>query len=314
MTKVFIADLVEGQTLRSIFQVRRKDLHSFREKQGKFLSLSLGDKSGEMEAKVWDRAEEIAAGFKVNDFIAVLGQVGSYNQKLQITIDKLKVLDPEKVDITQFLPSTPYNIKDLWQELKAMMEGMKNPYLKELVEDFFQDETLAGAFCRAPAAKVHHQSYLGGLLEHTLNVLRLCQGIAAAYEGVDQDLLLTGALFHDIGKVYELSYQYAIDYTDAGRLLGHIVIGVDLVHQRLRAIAGFPDNLRLKLLHMIVSHHGKYEWQSPKKPKFLEAAILHQADLLDAEMDKFRRAREGSPGEGNWTSYIKHLERYVFTG
>ncbi|MGI6552576.1 MAG: HD domain-containing protein [Clostridia bacterium] len=314
MTKVFVADLVEGQVLRSIFQIRRKDLYNFREKQGKFLSLTLGDKSGEIEAKVWDRAEEIAVSLKVNDFIAILGQVGSYNQRLQITIDKLKVLDPAKVDITQFLPSTPYDVQELWSELKAIVETVQNPYLKELVEDFLQDEKLVEAFCRAPAAKVHHQSYLGGLLEHTLNVLRLCRGIAAAYPEVDQDLLFTGALFHDIGKIYEFDYQYAIDYTDAGRLLGHIVMGVDLVHQRLRKITGFPDSLRLKLLHMIVSHHGKYEWQSPKKPKFLEAAILHQADLLDAEMDKFRRAREATPGEGNWTPYNRQLERYIFTG
>src|SRR5690606_1799095 len=135
--------------------------------------------------------------------------------------------------------------------------------------------------------KSHHQAYLGGLLEHTLNVMELAEGIAATYEGIDRDLLLTGALFHDIGKVYEYRYDVAIDYTDAGRLLGHIVMGTNLIHDQIKAIPDFPETLKLKLLHMIVSHHGKYEWQSPKRPKFVEAAILHQADYLDAEIDKF---------------------------
>ncbi|HHY59264.1 MAG TPA: CRISPR-associated endonuclease Cas3'', partial [Clostridia bacterium] len=199
---------------------------------------------------------------------------------------------------------------EMWEELQQKIAGIANPHLQSLVRQIFGDETLAEQFRRAPAAKAHHQAYLGGLLEHTLNVVKLAEQIAAAYEGVDRDLLLTGALLHDIGKIYEYRYDVFIDYTDAGRLLGHIVIGAGLVQERLRDLPDFPETLKLKVLHMIVSHHGRYEWQSPKRPKFLEAAILHQADYLDAEVDKFLQARNNYP-QDSWP-YSRALERYIF--
>jgi 3'-5' exoribonuclease len=312
MAKIFVKDLAANEPIYNVFQVKKKELVPFKEKQGKFLSLVLGDKSGEIDAKLWDKAEEQAAGFNLHDFVAVKGMVTTYNQKLQITIETIKKVTIKEKDLVLFLPTSPREIPEMWQQVQGKIKQITNPHLQSLIQAVFADDQLLKGFLRAPAAKAHHQAYLGGLLEHTLNVMELAHQIAATYEGLDSDLLLTGALFHDIGKIYEFRYDVAIDYSDAGRLLGHIVIGTDLIHDRIKTVPGFPDPLRLKLLHMIISHHGKYEWQSPKRPKFVEAAILHQADYLDAEVDKFLRVKADDHHE-DWP-YIRHLERYVFTG
>lgn len=310
MQKKYVAELEVGQPVYNVFQIRRKELLPFKEKAGKFLSLSLGDKTGEIDAKLWDNAEEEAAGLNVADFVLVKGMVTTYNQRPQITLESVKKVSVRPSDLVYFLPTSPRDATEMWEELQQKIAGIANPHLQSLVRQIFGDETLAEQFRRAPAAKAHHQAYLGGLLEHTLNVVKLAEQIAAAYEGVDRDLLLTGALLHDIGKIYEYRYDVFIDYTDAGRLLGHIVIGAGLVQERLRDLPDFPETLKLKVLHMIVSHHGRYEWQSPKRPKFLEAAILHQADYLDAEVDKFLQARNNYP-QDSWP-YSRALERYIF--
>lgn len=310
MQKKYVAELEVGQPVYNVFQIRRKELLPFKEKAGKFLSLSLGDKTGEIDAKLWDNAEEEAAGLNVADFVLVKGMVTTYNQRPQITLESVKKVSVKPSDLVYFLPTSPRDATEMWEELQQKIAGIANPHLQSLVRQIFGDETLAEQFRRAPAAKAHHQAYLGGLLEHTLNVVKLAEHIAAAYEGVDRDLLLTGALLHDIGKIYEYRYDVFIDYTDAGRLLGHIVIGAGLVQERLRDLPDFPETLKLKVLHMIVSHHGRYEWQSPKRPKFLEAAILHQADYLDAEVDKFLQARNNYP-QDSWP-YSRALERYIF--
>jgi len=310
MQKKYVAELEVGQPVYNVFQIRRKELLPFKEKAGKFLSLSLGDKTGEIDAKLWDNAEEEAAGLNVADFVLVKGMVTTYNQRPQITLESVKKVSVKPSDLVYFLPTSPRDATEMWEELQQKIAGIANPHLQSLVRQIFGDETLAEQFRRAPAAKAHHQAYLGGLLEHTLNVVKLAEQIAAAYEGVDRDLLLTGALLHDIGKIYEYRYDVFIDYTDAGRLLGHIVIGAGLVQERLRDLPDFPETLKLKVLHMIVSHHGRYEWQSPKRPKFLEAAILHQADYLDAEVDRFLQARNNYP-QDSWP-YSRALERYIF--
>lgn len=310
MQKKFVAELEIGQPVYNVFQVRRKELLPFKEKPGKFLSLSLGDKTGEIDAKLWDNAEDEAAGLNIADFVLVKGVVTTYNQRPQITLETVKKVNVKPADLVYFLPTSPRDVAEMWEELQQKIAQVANPHLQNLLRQVFADETLAEQFRRAPAAKSHHQAYLGGLLEHTLNVMRLAEQIAAAYEGIDRDLLLTGALLHDIGKIYEYRYDLFIDYTDAGRLLGHIVMGANLVQDLIRSLPDFPETLKLKVLHMIVSHHGRYEWQSPKRPKFLEAAILHQADYLDAEVDKFLQAKHNYSQE-SWP-YIRTLERYIF--
>lgn len=312
MAKVFISELVANEPVYNVFQVKRKELVPFKEKPGKFLSLLLGDKTGEIEAKVWDKAEEQASGFQLHDFVLVKGTVTTYNQKLQLTLETVKKINIKEKDLVHFLPTSPREEREMWEELQGKIRRVQNPHLQALIQALLADGELVKGLRRAPAAKAHHQAYLGGLLEHTLNVMELAQRIAATYPGVDSDLLLTGALCHDIGKIYEFRYDYVIDYTDAGRLLGHIVIGTGIVRDKIKTVPDFPEGLQLKLLHMIVSHHGKYEWQSPKRPKFVEAAILHQADYLDAEVDKFLRVK-AEQGTEDWP-YIRQLERYVFTG
>ncbi len=312
MEKVYLSDLDEGQQVYNIFQVKKKELVPFKEKQGKFLSLVLGDKSGEMDGKVWEKAEDLAQGFALHDFIVIKGVVTKYNQKLQITVENLKKITVKEKDLLHFLPVSPRDLDEMWAELRDIVNTIKNKYLIVLVNSVFSDPETADKFRRAPAAKAHHQAYIGGLLEHTLNVVQIAKRIGENYAETDVDLLLAGALFHDIGKIAEFSYDRAIDYNDAGRLLGHIVMGTNLIDQKIAAIDEFPETLRLKVLHMIVSHHGRYEWQSPKRPKFLEAAILHQADLLDAEIDKFIKAKTEETEE-LWP-YIRNLDRYVFKG
>lgn len=312
MKKKYLADLGEGQQVYNIFQVKKKELVPFKEKKGKFLSLVLGDKSGEMDAKVWDKGEELTQSFALYDFVVIKGIVTKYNQRLQITVESLKEIPVKDKDLFHFLPTSPRDPDEMWSEIEKEIETIKAPYLKNLVYVVFSDEKLKEKFCKAPAAKSHHQAYLGGLLEHTLNVAKIAKKIGENYQEVDVDLLLTGALFHDIGKTEEFSYDRVIDYNDAGRLLGHIVMGTNLIDQKIASLGEFPKTLRLKVLHMIVSHHGKYEWQSPKRPKFLEAAILHQADVLDAEVDKFIKVKTEETEE-LWP-YIRNLDRYVFKG
>lgn len=312
MKKVYLADLGEGQQVYNIFQVKKKELVPFKEKQGKFLSLVLGDKTGEMDAKVWEKGEELAATFALYDFIMVKGVITKYNQKLQITVENLKKVSIKDKDLIHFLPVSPREPAEMWSEMEKEIETIKNLHLRQLVDLVFSDEELKDKFQRAPAAKSHHQAYLGGLLEHTLNVMQVAKKIGESYKEIDVDLLLTGALFHDIGKTEEFSYDRVIDYSNSGRLLGHIVMGINLIDKKIEAIKEFPETLRLKVLHMIVSHHGKYEWQSPKRPKFLEAAILHQADNLDAEVDKFIKVKTDETEE-LWP-YIRNLDRYVFKG
>lgn len=312
MEKIFVSELEEGQQIYNVFQVKKKTLIPFRERQGRFLSLVLGDRTGTIDGKVWNKGEEIASSFKLHDFVLVKGTTSTYNQKLQLTIESLSKANIKDQDVFYFLPTSPRDVAEMWQELQEELATLTEPSLAALRKEIFADEDIANRFRRAPAAKSHHQAYLGGLLEHTLNVVQLARKIASTYEGVELDLLLTGALFHDIGKIYEFHYDKFIDYSDAGRLLGHITIGANLIADQIKKLYDFPENLRLKLIHLILSHHGKYEWQSPKRPKFLEGIILHQADYIDSQVDKFIKVKNNAKEE-TWP-YERSLERYIFTG
>jgi 3'-5' exoribonuclease len=195
-------------------------------------------------------------------------------------------------------------------KLQNLMASMRNDYLSSLLDQFFGCPERVKAYTTAPAAKLYHHARLGGLLEHSLHVAQICDCLATVYPGVDRDLLLTGAILHDVGKTEELFWPGIIEYTDSGKLLGHIVIGINQIRTLIEKISGFPPELELKLLHLIASHHGRYEWQSPKRPKFLEASLLHHADLVDAEADQFLHAPE--EGQGNWSAFSKALGRSVY--
>lgn len=316
MARITVAELRSGMKLASSFIVRGKRLNPYKGKPGHFLSLTLGDSTGQVEAKVWERAEEAHSALNVGDLLEVRGDVREYNSLLQVNIGSYRVCPESEFDPREFLPSSPADTSVMMSELEGMVDSIQNSHLKNLLLNFFNDGEWRERFITVPAAKANHQAYLGGLLEHTLNVARAAAAAAQLYPRLDRDLLLAGAILHDIGKIDEYSYDRHIDFTDQGRLLGHIIMGVSEIDRRIREMEGstpFPDYLRIKVLHIITSHHGLYEWQSPKRPKFVEAAVIHIMDMLDTMVDAFSKATDENHDENtSWSPWIRSLERHVF--
>jgi 3'-5' exoribonuclease len=239
--------------------------------------------------------------------------VEEYNGKAQINLSSMSACREGNADPSRFIPSSKLDQSTARARLFSIPGSLRNQHLKDLLSLILTDDGLLKEFLTAPAAKRNHQATIGGLAEHTLGVAAAAEQIAPVYPQIDRDLLVTGALLHDIGKVEEYHTGADIDFTDEGRLLGHIVLGVQLLDKYISRLPGFPEGLRVKLLHMVVSHHGCYEWQSPKKPKFLEAAVLHHLDMIDAEADIFSAAVESRENpDDRWTSWVKGLGRYVF--
>jgi 3'-5' exoribonuclease len=308
-----ISDMREGQKVNGIYLLRNRTLATTR--AGKpFLTLTLGDRSGEIEGKVWDGAEAVARACARGDFIRVTGQVTEYNGKLQLTLQSVNTVDDAEINPEDFLPAAKRPPADMMAELMAAIQTVADPQLRKLLESMFKSPDLQSKFQRAPAAKGMHHAYLGGLLEHTLSLFHLCECVAPHFPEIDRDLLRAGALLHDVGKVDELSYSRTIDYTDSGRLMGHIVLEVERVSEAIRAIRGFPEEKAVLLKHLLVSHHGREEFGSPVKPMTLEALILHALDNLDAKVQAFRGLMEGEPSSHGWSAYHSVLGQYVFKG
>jgi 3'-5' exoribonuclease len=278
-----------------------------------YLSITLVDRTGEIEARVWDRVQELSPLFREGDIVGVEGYAGLYQDQVQLTLSDLRPWG-EPADPHLFLESSPRDVTEMMAALRQLLKGIQNPHLKALVDRFLSDHPFLSLFKLAPAAKNFHHSYLGGLLEHTLSVCDLVEPVASHYPQLNRDLLLTGAFLHDIGKVRELKFERQIDYTDEGRLLGHIVLGLGMVEEKLAGLKGFPQETALRLKHVISSHHGEYEFGSPKRPKFLEAFALHLMDDLDAKMNGISRFMERDRQEGNWTDFNRLFARYFLKG
>jgi 3'-5' exoribonuclease len=270
------------------------------------------DKTGQVDGHIWQVTDEITASVTKSPFVRVTGRVITYNGRLQVTVSAVSTVDPAEIQVEDYLPVTPKDRAVLLAEIRAAIVKIANPFLRKLLESFWSDSAWLDAFTNAPAAKMHHQPYLGGLLEHTTNILRLIPVVCSNYLETDQDLLVSGAILHDIGKIQEYEYQTKIGFTDAGHFLGHIVLGLKMVEQVIAEIPDFPKELELKLLHMIASHHGQYEWQSPKRPKIIEACLLHHLDLMDGEAFKFAKTLTLESAE-DWL-WEKSLERWVYVG
>ncbi|MBO8128198.1 MAG: HD domain-containing protein [Peptococcaceae bacterium] len=311
MKTVFVSDIKEGHQVQSSFQIARKELQSFKSKPGMYVSLVLRDCTGEIDARVWDDGENVFNRFQVGDVVVITGEAVSYKGQLQININTIV---PEEGEILpeHYLPVTVEDRAQLLQEIHDAIDLITDPYLKELLQSFFSDAEFVAAFRAAPAAKQNHQAYLGGLLEHTVNVLRLARAVSSVYTILNSDLMIAGAILHDIGKIKEYQYDTLIDFTDEGRLLGHIILGVEMISRRMDQMASFPAELRLKLLHIVASHHGQYEWQSPKRPKVIEACALHYCDLLDSQMYQFTRAITSSENGATWSEWLRSLDRMVY--
>jgi 3'-5' exoribonuclease len=252
---------------------------------------------------------ELSSLFNEGDILEVEGHASSYRNQLQLTLSNLRVTDDK--DPTLFLESTPRNVKEMMESLRKIIKKIKDTHLKSLCERFISDQNFTKLFKKAPAAKNFHHNYIGGLLEHTLAVCEMSLRIAEHYQELDRDLMITGAFLHDIGKIREFKYETQIDYSDEGRLLGHLIQGIEMVDEKLAGVKNFPNEKALLLKHLILSHHGQYEFGSPKRPKFLEAFALHLVDDLDAKINGLGRFIEKDRNEGVWTDFNRMFERYI---
>lgn len=311
MKAIYVRDLRPSLDVTATFLVQSKDVRQ--KKSGEpYLSLSLVDCTGEIDAKMWDNVTEVMDTFDRDDFIIAKGRVQVYNNRPQFTIHKLKRTDEGGIEFSDFFPASSRDPDEMFQELRGVIDGMTNPHLKALLNALFDDEEIAGRYRRAPAAKSVHHAYLGGLIEHVLSLCGLCRAAAEHYRFIDLDLMLAGAMLHDLGKIYELSYRRSFGYTDVGQLLGHIVIGLRLIDDKVRSVPGFPPQLRTLLDHMVLSHHGELEFGSPKVPAFPEALLLHYLDNLDSKMENMRSLiAKDAQVEGAWTAFSHALERFV---
>lgn len=312
MSKQFVSDIKDRDPVNAVFLVKDKILAMA--KNGKpYMNLRLMDKSGDIEAKVWDNTELLDKQFDKDDFVSVRGKASVYMNKMQVVIAEITKVPEEQVVLADFLPESPRGGAEMLQELTETVAALGNVHLKKLMEAFLSDEAVMRLYCQAPAAKGMHHVYLGGLLEHSLSLVKLAKTIAPLYGGINVDLLTVGALLHDVGKIYEMSFERAFDYTDAGKLLGHITIGVELVDEKIRQVDGFPRELSLLLKHMLLSHHGQYEYGSPKRPKTVEATILNYLDDLDSKINGIRAhiAKE-SVSTSRWTAHHRLYDRYFF--
>jgi 3'-5' exoribonuclease len=259
---------------------------------------------------MWDNVDEVLNAFEQDDFLKVKGLINKYKNRFQLTIHKLRKLGDAEIEFDDYLPKTTKDIDELWRTLSEFVASFRDPHLKALVQGFMSDPDLAAAYRNAPAAKTLHHAYIGGLLDHVVSLFRSCDLLCRNYPLVNRDLLLTGAFLHDIGKIHELTYHRSFTYTTRGQLLGHMVIELEMLQAKLALVPDFPAELKTLLEHLIISHHGEYEFGSPKLPMFPEALMLHYLDDLDSKMEAMRAQfeREGDL-ESAWTSYNPSLGR-----
>ena len=275
-----------------------------------YLSVILADRSGQLQANMWDNVADALDAFEQDDFVKVKGVVHKYNGRWQLTMHKVRRLGEQEIDYADYIPKTTKDIEQLWRTLGEFVDSFENPWLKSLIKEFMADEAIVTAYKNAPAAKTLHHAFVGGLLDHVVSLFTVCDLAARNYPQVNRDLLLTGAFLHDIGKVHELAYQRSIAYTTKGQLLGHMIIELEMLHQKLAQLPGFPDELKILIEHMIISHHGQYEFGSPKLPMFPEALMLHYLDDLDSKMESMRAQFEREAElDSPWTSYNPSLAR-----
>jgi 3'-5' exoribonuclease len=309
---IYVADLKEGQQISDLFLVSRKSLAET--KSGNpYLALTLMDRTGEIEARAWDNAARLDALAEVGRIVAVEGQVKAFRDQLQLNITGLQAMEEGAVGQEHFMPTSRREVREMQAELADLIDSVTDPGLRNLLAALMQGPLLKD-FSRAPAAKMMHHACLGGLLEHTLSVTGLALKICEHYPQLDRDLLLAGALLHDLGKIREFSYATVpFDYTDQGRLIGHLVMGVEMVRRQAETIKELAPARLDQLLHLILSHHGRYEFGSPCLPMTREAILLHHLDDMDAKMELIDRLSEQVTGEGyQWSDYQRSLERFLF--
>ncbi len=319
MSRRFVQQMADGDTIEDVYLISDKQLRANRN-GNLYLQVELRDRTGSISARLWNAGEHQFRSFDVGDFVQIKGKVQLFQGALQIILSHIDRIESEKVDLGDFLPHTEQDVSKLLDRLRGYLLRLGNLHLRALVECFLMDDEFMRGFCRSPAGVRNHHAYLGGLLEHVVTLLDAADRILPLYPELDRDLLLMGIFLHDVGKVRELSYHRVFGYTDEGQLIGHLVIGVEMINDKAAKVPDltgepFPPELLLRLKHMIISHHGSYEFGSPKLPMTPEAIALHYLDNLDAKVHSFTRdIREDRNEASAWTPFNQSLQRRLFKG
>jgi len=309
---VFVKDLRANMPVKQPFLVVRKDLRTG--ERGPYLLVTLADRTGEVNGIQWNFAEPASRGFDEGDIALATGTVSTYQGQLQIRLESIKRCDSDGIELTDYVRAVD-NAAGLVDKLRALLDTVENTHLRSLNEQFLSDEKFMARFVKAPAGKRWHHALVGGLLLHTYEVMSICERVAELYPQADRDIVLTAAFLHDIGKVFELRTDAVRDYTIEGRLIGHIVLGTQMVLDKIRKIDGFPEQLRLHIEHAVLSHQGELDQESPVVPKTLETCIVYHADNLDAQTNAFLQIRERTEDRNEqWSEYIPLIARQVWTG
>jgi 3'-5' exoribonuclease len=312
MKSHFITDLADGQLITSLFLVREKEIRSSARTGTAWLQLELADRTGTISAKMWENYSALTPTFECDDVVQIRGRVKLYNGRKELTLEQIIPAAERDYDLGDFLPHTKHEVEQMYVRLQAAISEVKNPWLKQLLSSVVDDPAIAPRLKRAPAAMTMHHAYIGGLLEHIVSLIGLAAAVSAHYPELDRDLLLAGVVLHDIAKIDELRYTRAFDYSNEGRLLGHIMMGISLVQEKRKAIPGFPPALAALVDHLILSHHGTHEFGSPALPQTPEAVALHFIDDLDSKMAGMRATLDGASGtQGTefWTERNPSLRR-----
>jgi 3'-5' exoribonuclease len=318
MAKKFVRHMADGDAVDEVFLVVDKQLRANRN-GNLYLQLELRDRTGSMSARLWNAGEALARSFESGDFAHIKGKVQLFQGALQMILSHVERVDTDKVDLAEFLPHTEQDVSKLYGRLRDYLMKLTNPHLRALSECFFMDQDFVDAFCRCPAGVRNHHAYIGGLLEHVVSLLDAADKLYPLHPDLDRELLMMGVFLHDIGKVRELVFDRAFAYTDEGQLIGHLVIGVEMLNEQVKRVPDltgepFPTELLLRLKHMILSHHGTYEFGSPKLPMTPEAIALHHLDNFDAKVHSFTRDIRDDRTAGSWTPFNQAMQRRLFKG
>ena len=313
MSKRFVSELAPGSAIDDVFLLAERNM-AHKKDGNPFLNVTLSDRTGQVKGVVWDQVDRILAAAAEGDFVHVRAQVGEYRGSLQLVVKDMVGVPAEEVDAADFLATTTRDVAKMMDRLQEMTGRMEDPHFKALFDAFWSDASFVAAFSRSPAAKQMHHAYIGGLLEHTLSMAVLAEMVGGHYSGVDRDMLLAGVILHDVGKIRELDCVSRIDYTDEGRLLSHIVIGLSMLDEKLRQVPDFPEIKAQLLKHMLVSHHGERAFGSPEPPKTIEAVLLNYIDEIDSRVNAIREFMNSETSDADWTPYHRLLERHFYKG
>jgi len=314
MKSFYVSSLQDGQAVTSLFLVREKEIRTSPRTGSSWLQLELSDRTGTISAKMWENFTAIVSTFDRDDVVQIRGRVKLYNGQKELALEAVIPSAEHDYELADFLPHTKYDVEELYSKLRAAVAQMTNPYLQQLLESFIANPAIAPKLKRAPAAMTMHHAFIGGLLEHIVSLIGLARAISEHYRELDADLLLTGVVLHDIGKIEELRYARGIEYSTEGRLLGHIMIGAGMVHERIKAISGFPAPLAVLVEHLILSHHGTHEFGSPTLPQVREAVALNFIDDFDSKMAAMGATIDSISGDDEWTGRNPSLRRALLHG